>query len=192
MRDESGQCRGFGERSFTIVREDGDYRIVSMTGFGPMGCINRLVRFWIALAVCCVFGGWTAMIRADESPLSPYLWKNRVVVVFVDCHDSPIARRQQQMLSESRGGLIERDMVVVSVVGDRVQVDGRLTDRIEAGDLRHAVDASSTEFGVLLIGKDGGVKLQSDEPVAAERLFALIDTMPMRQQEMLGQSDRIR
>lgn len=132
------------------------------------------------------------MIRADESPLSPYLWKNRVVVVFVDCHDSPIARRQQQMLSESRGGLIERDMVVVSVVGDRVQVDGRLTDRIEAGDLRHAVDASSTEFGVLLIGKDGGVKLQSDEPVAAERLFALIDTMPMRQQEMLGQSDRTR
>ena len=37
---------------------------------------------------------------------------------------------------------------------------------------------------VLLIGKDGGVKLRSTEPVSTDELFALIDSMPMRRREM--------
>jgi hypothetical protein len=37
---------------------------------------------------------------------------------------------------------------------------------------------------VLLIGKDGGVKLRAEEPLPAAEFFALIDTMPMRRREM--------
>jgi len=36
---------------------------------------------------------------------------------------------------------------------------------------------------VVLIGKDGGEKLRSAQPITAERLFATIDAMPMRQSE---------
>jgi hypothetical protein len=36
----------------------------------------------------------------------------------------------------------------------------------------------------LLIGKDGGVKLRSSEPVSVKDIFGLIDSMPMRRQEM--------
>jgi hypothetical protein len=36
---------------------------------------------------------------------------------------------------------------------------------------------------VRLIGKDGGVKLDRDTPVAVAELFALIDAMPMRRAE---------
>ncbi len=52
--------------------------------------------------------------------------------------------------------------------------------------------ASSTE-GVLdrelmvleiMEQKDGGVKLRSSEPVSTKDLFGLIDSMPMRRQEM--------
>ncbi len=39
-------------------------------------------------------------------------------------------------------------------------------------------------FQVLLIGKDGGIKMRSATPVAAEDILSLIDSMPMRQQEM--------
>ena len=113
-----------------------------------------------------------------------------MVIILADSNDRSIASRQRRMLAGVRGGLIERDMVVVSVVGDRVRVDGRGTDRIGADDLRRAVDTSTAAFSVLLIGKDGGVKLRSAEPVGAERLFALIDTMPMRRQEMRIQTDR--
>ena len=36
----------------------------------------------------------------------------------------------------------------------------------------------------MLIGKDGGVKLRQEEPISVADLFALIDSMPMRKQEM--------
>jgi hypothetical protein len=34
------------------------------------------------------------------------------------------------------------------------------------------------------VGKDGGEKLSSSKPLAAEKLFATIDAMPMRRDEM--------
>ena len=37
---------------------------------------------------------------------------------------------------------------------------------------------------ILLVGKDGGVKLRSEEPVSIQRIFDLIDSMPMRRREM--------
>lgn len=41
-----------------------------------------------------------------------------------------------------------------------------------------------TMFRAWLIGKDGGVKETYTEPVAPNQLAGLIDTMPMRRQEM--------
>ena len=46
------------------------------------------------------------------------------------------------------------------------------------------LDLNEDVFSVILIGKDGGVKLRSAEPVSAEAIFGLIDGMPMRQREM--------
>ena len=43
---------------------------------------------------------------------------------------------------------------------------------------------SGAAFTVLLIGKDGGEKLRSHEIVSPETLCQLIDSMPMRQEEM--------
>ena len=39
-------------------------------------------------------------------------------------------------------------------------------------------------FEILLIGLDGGVKLRQDEVIDTETLFARIDAMPMRRQEL--------
>ncbi len=39
-------------------------------------------------------------------------------------------------------------------------------------------------FTFILIGKDGGEKMRSHEPVSLEKLYRTIDAMPMRQQEM--------
>ena len=39
-------------------------------------------------------------------------------------------------------------------------------------------------FVVILLGKDGGEKLRSDQPIAYEALRDTIDAMPMRQKEM--------
>jgi transcriptional regulator with AAA-type ATPase domain len=41
------------------------------------------------------------------------------------------------------------------------------------------------DFAVLLLGEDGTVKLRAANPVSADRLNELIDSMPTRKQEML-------
>jgi hypothetical protein len=49
--------------------------------------------------------------------------------------------------------------------------------------LRQHYGVPDDVFQVLLIGKDTGVKIRSDKPVAATQLTRTIDAMPMRQQE---------
>lgn len=50
------------------------------------------------------------------------------------------------------------------------------------GALRRAFAANG--FEVLLIGKDGGVRLRQPRPITPEALFAKIDAMPMQRREM--------
>ena len=44
---------------------------------------------------------------------------------------------------------------------------------------------SPSEFRLILIGKDGWIKLNTRK-TSLEEIFSLIDTMPMRQEEMLN------
>ncbi|NBF41151.1 MAG: DUF4174 domain-containing protein [Spirochaetes bacterium] len=50
--------------------------------------------------------------------------------------------------------------------------------------LRDKYGVDGQQFVVLLIGKDGGVKLRAEEPVTTTELFSLIDSMPMRRREI--------
>lgn len=78
--------------------------------------------------------------------------------------------------------LRDRDLVVIDF--DTVHRPANL--------LQSRYKVARNAFTVLLIGKDGGIKLRSVEPVRPERLFAIIDAMPMRQEEMHRRSDRRR
>ena len=40
------------------------------------------------------------------------------------------------------------------------------------------------QFNILLIGKDGGIKMHQKQYVQTHTIFVLIDQMPMRQNEM--------
>ncbi|WP_084600040.1 DUF4174 domain-containing protein [Dyadobacter beijingensis] len=42
----------------------------------------------------------------------------------------------------------------------------------------------ANSFTFILVGRDGGEKLRSAEVVSAEKLFGLIDAMPMRKNEL--------
>lgn len=71
-------------------------------------------------------------------------------------------------------------MVVIYVTGDSVSTtQGRQAGRT-AKTLRPLYRANNDQFRAILVGKDGGAKLQASKPVPASRLFALIGSMPMR------------
>ena len=40
------------------------------------------------------------------------------------------------------------------------------------------------DFNLILIGKDGGVKYNTNKPVKINKIFEIIDKMPMRMQEI--------
>jgi hypothetical protein len=112
-----------------------------------------------------------AMPTLAIEDLDALRWKNRPVLVFAPSAEDPAFMEQTASLRAAREGLIERDVVVLSD-----------TEPHDNGSLRRRFAVQG--FEVLLIGKDGGVKLRVQRPVAAEVLFSEIDAMPMRRREM--------
>ena len=109
--------------------------------------------------------GLLAATAAAQSP--------RRLVVVVARPDDPRATQQHAALAHAAAALGERDVVVQDITPEAAR-----RERPELG-----VHARAT-FEVLLVGKDGGVKLRREQPVAASDITALIDTMPMRRDEM--------
>ncbi len=54
----------------------------------------------------------------------------------------------------------------------------------EQAAARRRFHVRPNDFTVILIGKDGGEKLRSHQPVSLDILRSTIDAMPMRQEEM--------
>lgn len=124
-----------------------------------------------ALALGIVIGlGSAAAVPAGAAPLPD----RRRLLVFASGAASTALATQRRLLAGDAAALRERDLDVVE-------------DVVDAGGgsaLRRRYAIAPGQFAVLLIGKDGGVKLRSDTPIAAARLTATIDTMPMRRDEM--------
>jgi hypothetical protein len=95
------------------------------------------------------------------------------LVILVGRPSDPRVREQHALLAQGAAALRERDVVVQDIAPEAARLR-----RPELGV------SSRAKFQVLLLGKDGGVKLRRDKPVAASEIIALIDTMPMRQEEM--------
>lgn len=90
------------------------------------------------------------------SPATP---DRRLLILATPTLDDPSFRAQAAALVSAWDGLIERDFRVLTETG-------------------------ATAFSLRLVGKDGGEKLRSLQPVSAASLFALVDAMPMRRREM--------
>ncbi len=147
---------------------------------------RRLV-VWARLALAGVFFfGAIDMAHADGS-LDAHRWQNRLIVIFADQDSKKEMEQQRHMLLTSRRGLRDRQLVIVEVDQELVTFDGLVSQSVGGDELRNVLNVSSSGFSVVLIGKDGGVKMRSTVPTTSESLFALIDAMPMRQREMKEQ-----
>lgn len=120
----------------------------------------------------------------DIQILGPYHWKNRILLVFSSDQND---KQQQQldMFSTNRTGLKERDMLVFYIKKQTVKgPDEKTYDKEAAEQLRKKYQVADDAFSVILIGKDGTQKLQQNEILTMNKLFAVVDVMPMRRREM--------
>ena len=106
-----------------------------------------------------------------DTDLSSYRWTHRPIVVFANSPEDVNYTRQIKMLESGLNQLLVRDVVVLTD-----------TNPSEVSPLRELLRPRG--FGLLLIGKDGQVKLRKPFPWSARELSRAIDKMPMRRQEL--------
>lgn len=133
--------------------------------------------FAILLAATASFANETEVnddaiiLKGAEINLDDFLWVNRPIVVLADSPDDPRFLEQLRLLEERLPDLKERDVVVITD-----------TDPSQQTDLRQALRPRG--FMLVLIGKDGGIKLRKPSPWSVREISRVIDKMPMRRQEM--------
>ncbi|GAA6190618.1 DUF4174 domain-containing protein [Phaeobacter sp. NW0010-22] len=108
---------------------------------------------------------------AGESDLSEFLWINRPVVVFADTPADPRFQQQIDLLTQGEPMMRDRDVVVLTD-----------TDPAAKSPLRQKLRPRG--FQLVLIGKDGGVKLRKPFPWNVRELSRSIDKFPLREREI--------
>ena len=139
-------------------------------------------------------------MTANASPLEPYKWQSRILLVFYnagnDKREIDVAPRWNLELSyyaRHESGIMDRDMMVLFVTDNLVDpliLKGQGIKRENVQWSEKLFEQYSPAFADgqiyagVLIGKDGTVKKRWDKLPPVEEVFSLIDTMPMRQREM--------
>ena len=115
-------------------------------------------------------------------PLQKYRWENRILLIFADQAESDQATTQMRMFEKEKNGFVERDLLFFFLSADR-KADNPFSSQ-EEKQIRKRFNPGDQPFIVILIGKDGGKKLSTEEVLTIEELFSTIDAMPMRRSEM--------
>ena len=108
---------------------------------------------------------------SEEITLDQYLWTARPLVIFAPAEDDPRLVQQLKWLEDRKDEIEERDVVVI------IDVEGE--EKTPLRDEYHPRD-----FQIILVGKDGEVKLRKPFPWNVRELSRAIDKMPMRRQEI--------
>lgn len=127
-----------------------------------------------------------SMTTLNGQPLTKHRWKDRLILVFSNTSGNPSAVEQLARFKDEMKGMEERDLLVYCITPKRV-IGPKGESEMTADWFYKYYKVGKDEFNVILIGKDGGEKLRSEELIPPEKIFELIDTMPMRRAEMRRQ-----
>lgn len=126
-----------------------------------------------------------AYAASESFALSDLRWKKRVLVISAPDETNEDLARQLVEIENSAGEFSDRDMTLITMLSDGLStVDQERIDDDDAAELRERLRMDESAFALRLVGKDGSVKLSSDTPTPMAEIYALIDGMPMRRQEM--------
>jgi hypothetical protein len=126
-------------------------------------------------------------LNALEAPmdLSQFQWKNRLLFLFAPNRSHPLFDALQKSLAIEPAEVADRDLVIFEILESGPSKMGMTDlDPQVAQSLRDKFDVRRGKFAIILVGKDGGIKLNRQDETRLEEIFALIDTMPMRREEM--------
>jgi hypothetical protein len=128
-----------------------------------------------------ILTGGTILMAQD---MEQHRWNSRLLLIQTNELESDDYQNQISILKEESAGLEERRLVVYTFWKDKYRV-GFENEKWKLADTELTGWTNpDSGFEIILIGLDGEIKLRQDEVVDTESLFARIDAMPMRRQEI--------
>jgi len=97
----------------------------------------------------------------------------REIILFAYADDDKLLKKQLEILNSDPKGLAERDLKISVKIWAK---DKGLTHK--------KFKITKNQYAFILIGKDGGEKYRSFNVVTKQKLYSIIDAMPMRRYEM--------
>jgi hypothetical protein len=149
--------------------------------------MNQKFKIILICLLGCLGSTWSALAQSGSNAgkLSQMDdGKHRILLVFAPDSQNEFLQEQNKMLRQAHPGLTERDMLVVQVIENNVELNPPLKKAVPSAEaLRQEFKVSPDQFTVVLIGKDGGEKYRAKHAQAPAVLFQIVDSMPMRQNE---------
>ncbi|MDE3743878.1 DUF4174 domain-containing protein [Maribacter polysaccharolyticus] len=127
--------------------------------------------------------------NSNGQDLNAHKWKNRILIVKTLNSDSEKFYEQLNEFKNSNNGLKERKIVLYKVIQDEFSsINFTNNGSVHSGKVSEITPQNildkNEDFEVILIGLDGGIKFKQNEVLLKEKLFRIIDSMPMRKSEI--------
>lgn len=123
-------------------------------------------------------------MAVNAQDLKDFQWKNRLILIIAENEEDQNFQKQLAELQQDQDGLKERKLIIYKILPKNFS-QGLESETWENGSaLYQKYKTNASGFQVLLLGLDGGIKLDQSEILSLKKLFDTIDSMPMRQAEM--------
>ena len=145
-------------------------------------------RFAVVFLILVGLTVWTHE-EALSMDLTKFQWKNRLLFLFAEDANDPSFKNIQSQIMAQKAEVGDRDLIVFEVPAQGpARMNNSPLDRKEADSIRTHFAIPGNTFSLILVGKDGGIKLKCSDQVVLREILGLIDSMPMRQNEMRQKS----
>lgn len=121
--------------------------------------------------------------------LNEHKWKHRILIIQASEEFSDKYQDQLKEFNNLHNELKERKLVIYTIIGDKYKVTNYHNKKSNnswevANEFFGDLLDKNYAFRVILIGLDGGIKLEKTTVLTRKALFNIIDSMPMRMNEL--------
>jgi len=124
------------------------------------------------------------MSNINAQKLSKHQWKNRLILVLTNDITNTNYQNQLKAFQTEKEGMKERKLLVYHITPTQYCIENDNKEWHNSSKLHKNYKQTNAPFEVILIGLDGQIKLTQNEILHTDKLFAIIDGMPMRRAEL--------
>jgi hypothetical protein len=123
-----------------------------------------------------IMGNSNSLISLDKI-ISNFEWEKRILLLIADHEDINLIRGVDNFFKEEACQNKNRNLELYKIIGDEIK-KYKIPKRYEG------------KKGIWLIGYDGGDKAYSEDLSLLNKLYDIVDKMPIRKNEMLSQDSK--